>query len=218
MRSRKSLGYIVKAYPYTNKAAQRDRVGVHTTPCLALLRPNMGVTSPLNAHLHMPEGHRGPTAGRNPNQGSPRNEGTASPGPSQDSPRMASAPVSRLEAHLKVLLGAALQISFGLWGSLPGAAGHTMGCWRRPVWNCTVSYYKMFRGGSKGGKRQEFRWLGVLCVCVPTGNMFSALLLVWPGAWSCGSLFSLELSDPTWYIFLWQKPAKSLWQWCDIEE
>lgn len=56
----------------------------------------------------------------------PRECGT-SPGSSQGCPQRTLPPVSRLETHHKVSLGAALQTPFDSQGSLSGALGHTMG-------------------------------------------------------------------------------------------
>lgn len=149
---------MIKACLHTHKEAQRDGAGGHITTCPVPPMPITGATNPPNAHVHMPEVHRGTTTGGNPNQGSPRNEGATSPGPSQGCPRRASALVSRLETHHKVSSGAALWISFWTVGVTAwGCRKQPYGMLGKNSLELHMTYCKMFMGGGTKGICQGFR-------------------------------------------------------------
>lgn len=179
----------------------------YKTPCPGPPRPITGTIRPPKAHLQKSEDHRCPRASGNPNQVSPRNEGGTSPGYSQGCPQWTSTPVSRLEIHHKVSLGATLQTSFWSVRVTVWALGHIMG---KAIWNYSYLMTSCLEDKPKEAKGRDFCDLECFVCPYLLGMNFQShyWLDLGYGAVADSPLLSCQTQHD---VFHPNKPDRSLW-------
>lgn len=143
-----------KAHIHTHRGVQRDndRRGTPKVLFQATSRPITVAISPSNTHLHKPRR----TQGHNGRQESKLEIPQEQPpclDSSQGCPIRVPNPVPKHKNHYCRSSRAALQITFGLWGSLPRSVTFYKMQKKAVLGN---SYYVRFRGETRG-RRKGFR-------------------------------------------------------------